>query len=135
MPCFNAWPNQFRIAVADSPVSCESESMWRSLGSTLYLLNHVAQTSAASSLSPNSPELDGVVWVSTAQLDPVTEAVPVKGEYPKLPCRLASGKSCTYTESVSRNFQEEPSGYKMRRNRETPDRRFFRKLIQRRLST
>jgi hypothetical protein len=53
------------------------------LGRTLYLLNHVEQTSAASSLSPIiSAELEGVGWVSTAQLEPVTDADVEKGEKP-----------------------------------------------------
>jgi hypothetical protein len=64
------------------------------LGSTLYLLNHVAQTSAASSLKPAPSALAaGVGWVSSAQLlEPVMEPV-VKGE--NASCRFAVGKSCT----------------------------------------
>jgi hypothetical protein len=66
------------------------------LGSTLYLLNQVAQTSAASSLKPVPSELAaGVGWVSSAQLlEPVMEAV-VKGENASWLCRFAAGKSCT----------------------------------------
>ena len=63
------------------------------LGRTLYLLNQVAQTSAASSLNPMFSELTvGVGWVSRAQLlEPaVMEAEVVeKGEYAS--CRLEGG--------------------------------------------
>jgi hypothetical protein len=43
------------------------------LGSTAYLLNHVAHTSAASSDSPKSVELNGGVE-RVSKLEPVAEA-------------------------------------------------------------
>lgn len=70
------------------------------LGKTAYLLNHVAHTSAASSLKPISLALDGVGWVSIVQLDPVTEADAMNGEklafaYSELSWRFDCGKSWT----------------------------------------
>jgi len=59
----------------------------------LYLLNHVAQTSAASSLRPTS-EVDGADGVSNAQFDPVMDVAVEKGEG-KASCRFACGKSWT----------------------------------------
>lgn len=98
MPCFSSRPNQFRTASADSPVSWLSESICLSLGNTLNLLNHVAQTSAASSERPTSTALDaGVVCVSSGQLGDVTEegsdekrVKSAMGSW-----RLDWGKSCT----------------------------------------
>jgi hypothetical protein len=68
------------------------------VGSPPYLLNHVVQTSAASSESPTSTELAGVGSVSAVQLDPVIDADGMKGEVKllaksALSCRFDCGNS------------------------------------------